>query len=227
MLLDLTQTLDSTVPYPAVCPPPSFETVLDNTETAALNVQEFSLSTHTGTHIDAIRHRFPDGDSIDEIDLHRFTGSAVVLDVSQTEPIGIDATMIENALDNASLAVDPGDIVLLYMGWGEKYGDDEYGEHPWLTPDAAQWLVDAGCSLIGMDTLTPDIPGPHRSDDWPTTEAWPIHEILLGGGVLIAENLTNLNRIAGERVEVTAYPIKIRDGDGAQTRFVADVSDSV
>ncbi|WP_313693525.1 cyclase family protein [Halorarum halobium] len=227
MLLDLTQTLEEDVPYPAVCPPPSFGTVLDNRADDPLNVQQFSLSTHTGTHIDAVRHRFPDGESIDELPLERFTGESVVLDVSREEAGPVDAADLAAAVDRDDLSIRPDDVVLLYMGWGDKYGTDEYEIHPWLTTDAAAWLVDREVSLVGMDTITPDVPGPHRSDDWAETERWPVHEVLLGGDVLIAENLVNLDRIAGERVAVTAFPLKIRDGDGAQTRFVAETEHRV
>jgi kynurenine formamidase len=48
-----------------------------------------------------------------------------------------------------------------------------------------------------------------------------IHRILLGGGVIIVEGLTNLDQISSQVVTLAAFPLKIAGGDGAPARVIA------
>jgi kynurenine formamidase len=213
MWIDLSQRFSGDMPHPPSVPAPEFETV-KRVEDDDINVQRYSVPTHVGTHVDAPRHFVEGGAMIDELPLDRFAGEAVVLDVSTPEPNEITVDDVERAEGT----VREGDIVLLSTGWQEKFGTPAYGTHPWLSVDLAEWLVDRDAKLVGMDVLTPDVPSPRRPEGW--TE-FPVHRTLLGDGVLIAENLTNLAEHAGERLHVQAFPVKIRGGDGAPVRFVA------
>src|SRR5215212_4963982 len=74
-----------------------------------INVTQFEMVVHTGTHVDAPRHFFKDAPAFDEIPLERLHGSGVVLHF-QAEPGGvIDA----RDLERGEPAVRPGDIVAL------------------------------------------------------------------------------------------------------------------
>ena len=57
-----------------------------------------------------------------------------------------------------------------------------------------------------------------------TMDDFPIHKILLAAQVLIIENLTNLNQLAGKDFRVYALPVKL-DVDGAPARVIAEVED--
>ncbi|WP_435194748.1 hypothetical protein [Natronomonas sp. EA1] len=72
--------------------------------------------------------------------------------------------------------------------------------------------------MLAVDTRSPDRPRALRPDDW---DAYPVHRRLLSEGVLIAENLAIPDSLAGERVEVFAFPMAVREGDGAPARIVA------
>lgn len=50
---------------------------------------------------------------------------------------------------------------------------------------------------------------------------WPVHHLLLGHGVLIAENLANLTSVAGRKLLIGAFPLKIKGGDGPPARIFA------
>jgi kynurenine formamidase len=50
-----------------------------------------------------------------------------------------------------------------------------------------------------------------------------IHTILLGAGLIIVENLTNLQAVPAPTFLFAAFPIKIRDADGSPVRAVAIV----
>lgn len=214
---DLSQPVATEMPYSEAFDElgttPSVETVLDVHEDLG-NVMYYSLLTHVGTHIDAPLHFVEGGRTIDEFPLETFTGPGVCLDVSVDEAREITLEEVKAAAGE----VRKDDIVLLYTGWYHKYGDDDYDPHPWFGREVAEWFVDQGVKLIATDTITPDLPGPIRPDDY---EEFPVHRTLLGEEILIAEHLTNLEPLTGDRLEVFAFPLKIEGGDGAQARFVA------
>jgi len=210
---DLSQPFHEGMPHAAVHPAPRFEPVSD-VERDGIGVTEFTAVTHVGTHVDAPRHFVPGGATIDDLPLSRFAGEGVVVDVRCSEPreIGIDDVR------DAPGEVRDGDVVVLHTGWCERYGDEDYDPHPWLSPELASWFVDRDAKLVGVDTITPDIPGARRPEGW---MEYPVHRELLGDGVLIAEHLGNLAPVTGERLEIVGFPIPIRGGDGAQARFAA------
>lgn len=212
MWYDISQPLYDGMAHLDVHPRPSFESLYNAADHGA-SVTEFSLVTHVGTHVDAPSHVYPDGATIDEIPLERFSGEAVVVDVSRPEPDEITVADVESA----DVEVRAGDIVLIYTGWGSKFGTEEYDPHPWLAEEVADYLVERDVKLAAIDAFSPDRPSAYQPEGW---DEFPIHRKLLGNDVLIAENVCSLGRIADRRVTVSAFPIKIRDGDGAQARFV-------
>lgn len=209
---DLSQDFYEGMPHSSVHPSPSFET-LSCVEEDVLNATQFTAVTHVGTHIDAPLHFVPGAATIDDLPLETFVGDGVVVDVSRDDPTEITLEEFREAPGD----VHEGDIVLVYTGWCHRYGDDDYDPHPWLSTALAEWLVEMNVKLVGLDVITPDLPSPFREDGW---DDYPVHRTLLGNDVLIAEHLGGLDALAGERLEVYAFPIKIRDGDGAQARFV-------
>lgn len=210
---DLSQEFYDGMPHSSVHPSPSFETLSCITEDG-INVTQITAATHVGTHIDAPLHFIEDGRAIDELNLSHFAGDGVVVDVSRNEPSEITLTEFKDAPGE----VRKDDIVLVYTGWCHRYGSDNYDPHPWLSKELADWLVDRSVKLVGIDTITPDLPSPFREEEW---AEYPVHHTLLGNDVLIAEHVGGLDAVAGDRVKIFAFPLKIRDGDGAQTRLVA------
>lgn len=213
MWYDLTQPFHGDMPHSEMLPEPEFETVFD-VETDGINVQHYCAPTHVGTHVDAPLHFVPGGQTIDELPLDRFHGEGVVLDVHQEEAREIQLEEVR-AADGE---VHEDDIVILYTGWCHKYGDDDYDPYPWLAPAIGEWLVEKGVKMLCVDNISPDISYAIRPDDW---DEYPIHKPLLRNGILIAEHLTNLEPLLGERVEVRGYPTKIQGGDAAPARFLA------
>jgi kynurenine formamidase len=213
MLIDLSQEFSEQMPYSSKFPAPSLEPIRD-VKADGINVQQYSANTHLGTHLDAPRHFVPDGQTIEQLSLDRVSGTGVVVDVVKKSPEAITVADVEAS----SNTIREDDIVILYTGWGEKYGTEQYEPHPWITTDLAEWFVDRDINLVALDVLTPDIPWSHRPDDW---NEFPVHRELLSNEVLVAENLGNLAEIAEQRVDVFGFPIKISGADGAPARFVA------
>jgi kynurenine formamidase len=113
--------------------------------------------------------------------------------------------------------VNPGDMVLLHTGWSKFWGADAYWENPSLSVDAAEWLVNQKVALVGVDFVSPDLALPKRDKDFD----WPVHKTLLSHGTLIAENVANLESLAGQRVELLCPALNIHGADGSPARLTA------
>ena len=186
-------------------------------EDRGVNVTCISAAVHAGTHVDAPCHFVPGGLSIDEIDLARVSGPAVCWDVVR----GADEAITAAQLQACRPRTEPGDIVFVHTGWDVHFaGDgDGYHHHPYLSVEAADWLLQRRVKMICLDVATPDMPEAVR----PAGFDWPVHRLLLGGGVLIAEHLAHLELVAGRRFRALALPIPIVGSDGAPARIVAEL----
>ena len=173
---------------------------------------KLAFASHSGTHIDAPRHILREGKTIDQIPLEQFIGEAVVLDFSHKKS--------ERAITSKDLegtAIMPNDAVLFRTGWAEMWGTPEFYEGaPHLTLDAADYLLSKGVRAVGADFPCVDPMEELRLGQRP-----PIHEKLLGEGLILLEQLANLEQITKERVTVIALPLKIKNGDGCPARIVA------
>lgn len=211
--VELSRVLRNGMPKISYFPEPRFEQIRRMPEDP-LNLTEIQMVVHMGTHLDAPCHFVADGPSIDEVPLDRFHGTGVVWSMGELAPhevIGVDR------LEAAAPEVGEDEIVLLDTGWAQHFGTVRYDEHPSLSPDAAQWLVDRRVKLVGLDVATPDMSPavrPHGFD-------WPVHQILLSNGVLIGEHLDGLTELAGERVDVLFLPLRIAGADGGPSRALA------
>lgn len=173
-----------------------------------VNVSWLELGTHTGTHLDPPLHFIPEGKSVDELDLDALVGPAhvVAFDVEEAitaadlEAAGLpdDATRLLCKTRNSEL-------------WTEK--PTEFVEDfVYVSPDAAQWLVDRGFRLVGVDYLSVE-------QFEAAGQGAPTHHILLEAGVIAVEGL-NLAGIPAGRYTLVCLPLKIQAGDGAPCRAI-------
>lgn len=159
------------------------------------------VGTHAGTHIDAPRHMVSGGRSLDEIPIEHFYGNGVYIKIDGK----FDLKQIQQAY------IQKGDIVLFHTGMSNVYNQPDYYEkYPAMPEEIANFLVEKGVKVVGVDMCSPDY------------EPFPVHRILLKKNVLIIENLTNLALLAGKKFKVYAFPIKLQI-DGAPVRVVAEI----
>lgn len=146
--VDLTHPFSTSVPRSAMFPPPKFSYFARMPE-RPLNITHMETIVHIGTHVDAARHFYDDGPGMDEIPLERMTGEGVVirLEKAVNEEIGVDD------LAAATPRIEPGDIVAIDTGWSGRWGTPDWNRHPYLSIEAAQWLVDQKVKLVAVDTL--------------------------------------------------------------------------
>lgn len=210
---DLTHPLDADVPRVSLFPVPVFEQVMRMPKNA-LNVTRMEMIVHIGTHIDAPRHFFLDGPALEAVPIERITGRGIVWRVEAG-----DAEAIEPShLAGLEARLRPGDILFLNTGWHHHVGTQRYDDdHPVLSPATADWIVDHGVKLLGMDTPTPDQSLARRQPGFD----YPVHKRLLGNGVLVAEHLANLDPLTGKTVEIVCGGLPIVGGDGSPARIIA------
>ena len=165
----------------------------------ASNVSQITLSTHTGTHVDAPWHFEDDGKRLDEVHHAVFFGDATLYDLSHLDIIG--------AADLGDTALPPR-ILIKTRASEWSYEEPFHEDFPALDPTAAQRLVDEGVRLVGIDYLSIE---PFAQTDGPT------HHILLGNEVFIVEGL-RLKDILPGTYPFTVLPLPLAAADGAPAR---------
>jgi kynurenine formamidase len=213
-IFDLSHPLSAATPAFPGDPPPEIR-IFDSTElsnedgTRHLNCSHLAMSLHCGTHMDAPFHFFGDRATIDQIPLDRTMGKALLVRL----PWDVDGMTIEAThLAGYESRLRATRRAIFNTGWHHRWGRENYFTgHPVITGPAAQLLVEWGVQLVGVDT---------PSVDRPPFEA---HLALLGGDVLIVENLTNLDAIPGDEFELVAAPLAIVGRDGSPVRALAIV----
>jgi arylformamidase len=160
-------------------------------ETHGYEVTQVCLGTHTGTHVDAPRHFYPQGPTLDHFPLDRFVGPGVLLDCRG----GADVVATSHlSAQLRRFPVPRGALVLLWT------------EGALLTLEAAKLLFEGGAGLVGTD-------GPSLD-----AEPYPVHRFLLANDVLIVENLRGLERIGPGPLNCAFLPLALTGTDGAPVR---------
>ena len=172
---------------------------------AISNVSSIQISAHIGTHIDMPLHFIDGAANLDNLDLSVLIGWATVVEVPE-EKYSINAAFLDS--------IGLGDVTrLLLKTSNSKLWDDP--AHPFvsdyvaLEADAAQWLVDHGCRLVGIDYLSI---APYYDSVAP-------HEILLSNNVIILETLDLRGAQAGE-YQLICLPLKLISREAAPCRAI-------
>jgi kynurenine formamidase len=214
-IVDLSYTIhEGMTTFPVHWHPPVEITQLGRHGIENRETRKIVLGTHTGTHCDAPRHFVPGGATMDQLPLDTFIGPARLVDFS-TAADGHEVSRGELA---DRLAESRPQRLVLRFDWDRHWGKRKYySDHPFLSDDAARWLLRTGVKLLAMDTPMPDNPANGSS----SANDSPVHKILLGGGVVLVEYLTNLAALRRSVFDLLVMPLKIRDGDGAPARVAA------
>ncbi|HEY3316446.1 MAG TPA: cyclase family protein [Bacillota bacterium] len=212
-IIDLTLDLTEGMPVFPVpwYPKPKFEAVLTPAQCPAGRTASKALVfMHAGTHVDAPKHFFYERGTIEQVPLDVLCGPTTVIDMygkGNLEPI--TAADLEGACPKP---IKKGNRAIIRTGYTDRcWGNDDYFQvSPYLTPDAAGWLVDQGFVLVALDFQT----------DKPGDATFPVHKVLLGNGVIIIEYLTNVLTIAKPQVEMYALPLRFKGLEASPARVV-------
>ena len=162
---------------------------------ASFQIGRIDMVANTGTYVDAPFHRFADGADLAELPLERLAalpGVVIRQPYEQGLPVGVDAFSGKDVAGKA---------VLIATGWDQHWRTDAYFHgHPFLTEEAAHWLVAECAAFVGIDS--------YNIDDT-STRSRPVHTGLLGAGIPIGEHLTGLGRLPDDGFAFHAVPPKI------------------
>jgi kynurenine formamidase len=202
MLIDVSHIIEEGMitykglPAPIICDYMSRESSRDlYADGVEFQIGKIEMVANTGTYVDSPFHRYAEGADLAQLPLESLAdleGVVVRVDIQN-----------ERAIDRAAFeGIEIRDkAVLIHTGWDRHWRTDAYFEgHPFLTRDAARYLVDAGARLVGIDSL--------NIDDTADMER-PAHSIILGAGIPIAEHLCNLAALPDNGFRFHAAPVKV------------------
>jgi kynurenine formamidase len=175
---------------------------------------KFEAYEHGGTHMDAPAHFAQGGHAAHEVPLQRLMGRAVVCDVSAPCKNSRDHLISVADLERCGPIPDDS-IVFLRTGFGAFYpdramylGTAQIGNEaipslsfPGLDASAAKWLLERRVKAVGIDTA---------SIDRGKSTMFESHQVLLGAGVPVFENVANLHLLPPSGMIVIALPMKIK-----------------
>ena len=200
-IVDLTQSLSNDIPhFPGDIQPNIYQTkTLEKDGVACCNMH---ISSHHGTHMDAPSHFVEGTASIDQISPHSFFGKGVVIRLEEGKQPDVSH-------------VQKDEWVLFNTGWSSHWSSkDYYNQSPTIDEKTAELLANKKIKGVGVDAFSVDRMDAHDAK---------IHKILLKEGVMIVENLTNLDKLEGKHFDFIGMPLKIKDCDGSPIRAVARV----
>jgi arylformamidase len=183
--------------------PIEFQRTLDLDQGDIANDTTISMSVHTGTHVDASLHFVSSGRSVDELPLDTLIGVVTVVDVGEIEVITADfleSLELPNNLKRILFKTKNSRL------WNSSTFQTNFVA---LSFDAAEWLVNQGIILVGIDYLSIQ-----RFYDGPET-----HIVFLQSDVVIIEGL-NLIDVPAGNYELICLPIKLKGLEGAPSRAI-------
>ena len=225
-VIDLSQTVEPGIPMPVGVPGPQFEVFRSQQKGDVANVELLKMSTHAGTHCDAPFHFFSQLGHVDELPPECLMGPAVVVDMTHKQgSIPIEAQDFQKWEAERGETIRASDAVLLHTGHSRnwKLGDaaSAYWERGWpyLAPGAVDYLTSKRIRAIGVESFDPD---------WVdlrdlSSAQFPAHRPFLAQGILVIENLANLDKIPGTRCQIIALPLKLKGCSASPMRVVAVV----
>lgn len=217
-LIDVSHTVhDGMVTYKGL-PPPVISDHLSRERSkefyapgTEFHIGRIDMVANTGTYIDSPFHRYADGADLAALDLHSLAN--------------LDAVVIRR-IDSAEREISAAALaglnvyrkaVLFHTGWDRHWRTESYsdGTHPFLSPDAAEYLANEGAVLVGIDS--------YNIDDT-IGQSRPAHSILLRSGIPIVEHLCGLGELPDDNFKFFAVPVKVKNFGTFPVRAFAVVS---
>jgi kynurenine formamidase len=196
--------------------------------------EEVTLTTHSGTHMDAPYHYHPTQDhglpslTIDEIPLEWCFHDGVLLDFRHKgDSYGITVTDVEEELKRIGYEIKPMDIVLIQTGADALWGKSEYlARGPGMTREATLFLARKGIKVMGIDAWSFDRPLSAQARDFSETGdskvIWEAHFAGIETGYCHMEKMANLSAIGrAHGFTVCCFPIKVKKAGAGWVRPVA------
>ncbi len=195
-------------------------------------MEKITLTTHSGTHLDAPWHFAPISEgkkakTIDQIPLEWCHGNGVVLDFRRKKDGAlITVEDLEKALKKIRYRIKPWDIVLIMTGADRYWGKPEYlVKGAGMGRESTLWLLNQGVKVVGIDAWTWDRPLPILKKEFEETGdatiLWAAHFAGIEKEYLHIEKMANLNKLPPYGFTLICFPVKIRAASAGWVRPVA------
>ena len=212
-IIDLTLTVSDKIPTFPGSPRPNF-IPWENIKEDGYNLELLFLSTHTGTHLDAPHHFLEKGGKIHEISLKKLVSEAVLIKSKKNGGEIITKTDIQK-FEKKHGKIEGFSSVIFQTGWQRNLQKKYYfTKNPGLSVSAAKYLASKKISLVGIDSPSIDVG---------TDSKFSVHQIFAKKGMLIVENLANLNKIKSSKFHLVVLPLKLKNATGSPVRAIAFV----
>ncbi|MCK9229775.1 MAG: cyclase family protein [Syntrophales bacterium] len=195
-----------------------------------------TLTTHSGTHMDAPFHYHPtmDGGSraltIDEIPLEWCFNDGVLLDFRhKKDGARITVDDVRGELERIRYELKPLDIVLIHTGADQAWGTSEYlTRGAGMDRESTLFLLEQGVKVTGIDAWSWDRPLPFLAEEFLETGdpgvIWEAHFAGIESGYCHMEKMANLASIGRPHgFTLCCFPVKIKDASAGWCRPVAIV----
>jgi kynurenine formamidase len=201
-------------------------------------VEMITLSTHSGTHLDAPYHYHPRMDkgkpsaTIDEIPLEWCFSDGVLLDFRhKADGEGITAEDVKKELARIKYEIKPLDIVLIQTGAEKAWGKPEYlVTGCGMTRESTLYMTEKGVRVVGIDAWSWDRPLPLIAKEFQEKHdpkvIWEAHFAGIEIGYCHMEKMANLSAIGRPHgFQVCCFPIKIKRASAGWVRPVAIIEE--
>lgn len=173
------------------------------------NVTRLSMSVHTGTHIDAPKHFFEEGISVDQIPLTKMIGPVLVIEIDPQ--VNVISEQILKSHPNHALLNEAKKVLFRTRNsnlWSQ-FPDSFHQNYVGIDASGARYLRDFHLDLIGIDYLSVA----------PFDETERPHQVLLSDGCILLEGL-DLSGVPGGVYEIICLPLNIPACEGAPARVI-------
>jgi arylformamidase len=174
----------------------------------AANNSAVHFGVHTGTHMDAPKHFILKGKSIDQLPLDTSVGPARIIEIKDKVSIKPAELQQHNIKKSERILFKTANSPRCWQS------DSFVNDFVYITRDAAQFLVDAGVILVGVDYLSVGSPLDPEKTVHPDT-----HQILLGAGLYLIEGM-NLTEVKAGNYNLICLPLKLMDAEGSPVRVI-------
>lgn len=203
-VVDISVPIRSQMPVWPGDPPVRLDRVQDLGRGDPVTLTSLTMGAHTGTHVDAPAHFLPEGKTVDEIGLEDLVGPAWVVDVGRAPLIHrplLEGAGIPSSARRILFRTANSTRGILFRPFNPDYVS--------LSPCAAQWLVERGVRLVGLDAFSVG-----SVDTGSQT-----HQILMAANVIILEGIT-LREVEQGLWFLVCLPLNLVAAEGAPARAV-------
>jgi len=181
------------------------ERVIEIGVDSPVNVSRLASGVHIGTHVDAPLHFLAGGGSVEHLSLEVLVGRTYVAEILT------EGHLDRDALENAGIPQETRRLLFktsnsaLWRSTPDRFEPEFVA----VSVDGADWLVERGIQLVGVDYLSVA----------PFEDGVPTHVRLLSAGIIIIEGL-DLSAVEAGWYSLTCLPLKLVGSEGAPARAI-------